>query len=187
MDPFSILASVIGIGIPAIDACLVLMDLIATVDNASKEVEYLQRIVKNVYEDLETLRYELQQRNVQNAVGKNPNLLSAVKSLEEPIKTCTQNLEDIRSKLNEHLPTQSKFRSGLKWWWAKKDFQPLTTRLEGNKDVIKNKIQIMTWYVCSFNTCFGVEMPQTKSIRQDLCTPHHEPQSREQTCSASCC
>lgn len=148
MDPLSIAGSSVAFGLQAINACRILMDLIAAIDNAPIEVEHLQRIVQSVYEDIETLRCELQQRNIQEAVEINQNLRLAVKSLGEPIKICTQNLEDICSKLQAHRPTpyaQSKFRSGLKWWWAKKGFHHLTTRLEGNKEIIKNKIQMMIW------------------------------------------
>lgn len=138
MDPFSIVAGVLGIVSVAAQSSKSLCELIDTVRSAPSEVKNISRDTHAFYNILFSLESSLKDSKVTAAIADDESLITLLANLSEPLKNCTNILGQLMVKIQGFIRPldgeRKRFSSNdLKWWMGKKEILELTSRVDATK------------------------------------------------------
>lgn len=138
MDPFSVIAGVVGIASVAAQSSKALCDLIDSIRSAPDEIKNISRDTHAFYTIIFSLESSLRDAKVTALIADDEPLTALVGNLKDPLANCTSVLGQLMVKIQSFVRPLDGERyrmssNDLKWWYGRRDVLDLTARVEATK------------------------------------------------------
>ncbi|KAL9632651.1 MAG: hypothetical protein Q9164_005185 [Protoblastenia rupestris] len=156
MDPFSIVAGVVGVSGAAIRASSSLYELIESVRNAPAEISAVSKDAHAFNDVISSLEMTLSDSTVGSVLKDDENVIKAIKRLERPLANCLDIIEQVDAKLRSHLKPIAGggwrvSNLDVKWYFTRGEVKDLVTRLESTKQTLDAALSTVV-LVCTIRT-----------------------------------
>ncbi|KAL8948938.1 MAG: hypothetical protein Q9222_004914 [Ikaeria aurantiellina] len=170
MDPFSIIAGVLGIASVVAESSKALYELIDGIRSAPEEIKNISRDTHAFYSILFSLETSLRDPKITATIAEDDPLTALVGNLREPLGNCSSVLGQLMVKIQGFVRPldgeRSRFSSNdLKWFWGKKEILELTARVEACKATLDTGLTAVGT-LCTIRLMAGGNVPQGKLLRR---------------------
>ena len=151
-DPLSVISSVVGVGIAALQSAKLLFELADGIKNAPEEIKAISNDTHAFYDVVFSLETSLKDADVLSVVQENTAMVAMVANLEKPLRNCSTTLGQLMLKIRDRVKPSVdgksyKFSSSAQWYFTKKDIKEVLDRLEQNKATLNAALNTITAYV----------------------------------------
>jgi Fungal N-terminal domain of STAND proteins len=154
MDPFSIIAGVIGITSAAIQSSKAFFELVNAIKGCPAEIQAVSRDVHAFYAIVFSLNAILKEVDVKNVISCDEAMVSMITNLANPLENCQMVLGELMIKIQKRLKHRSEgkgFRMSatyVKWsLCTRSEIRDLQRRLEATKSTLCSALDAVTTYV----------------------------------------
>lgn len=151
MDPFSILAGVVGIATAGVQGSKKLYELLDDVRSGPDEIFTISQDAHALFAVMHSLEIALKREDLQALVQDDDEIIDAVENLQQPLRNCqrilTQLMDEIAGRLKPH-PDGDGYRLSsydLKWGMVTKGHvRNIMRRLDSNKATLNTGMGAIT-------------------------------------------
>ena len=151
MDPFSVIAGVIGIATTGVQASKKAYELFDNIKNGPEEIHTISSDSFALYSVINSLELALQNEDLRNLVCEDEEMMQAVENLKRPLDNCSGILEQLMEKIISRLKSQPDGKGyrmstfDLKWgMFTKNEVKNIMRRLDSNKATLNAGMSAIT-------------------------------------------